>query len=128
MGFKRGFKRGLANTTKKFPSYARTLGKLAANYSAIMRAVRITQNQLNPEKNMYTLGNQSINLGVTGSVEPLVSIAQGDNAGQRQGLSVKLNGLYIRYHIRMDGSATTNNCRVMVVMDTSTQGYAPPGS
>lgn len=98
---------------------AKGYGLVKARYSNpqnIVRDVQFLKSVLNPENGVFHY-NASTTIGTGGSVLTPFLIPQGNNVGERQGNSVKLSFVRVRYSIRCNAAAQNTFFRIIVAFD-----------
>lgn len=113
-------------TTRKYKAYptkestAMQLARQALNNTKRLRGL------LNVEYKTFDLIVTGQTLPQTAFVQHISNITQGDTDFSRDGSSVLRKSLYFKGRLTINASATTSNCRVLIVM--STISTAPTGS
>lgn len=110
-------KGGWGKTFKKMVSYGGTAVKAL---SLAKTAIGL----LNAEHKFIDSPISGVNIPSTGSITLLSATAEGDGASQRNGRSIKLKDMYLRFELNR--GTVDNLARVLVVRQTMTNGAVPP--
>jgi len=84
---------------------------------AALKGVNYIKTLINVEKHIHIKGAAGDALS-TGVIIPLIDVAQGDQNGQRTGLSVLCRSLTLRLHLRQNSNNPISMVRYMIIQDT----------
>lgn len=112
------FRRKFENVKSGF----RTAGEVASK--ALNIALKVKR-LLNVEYKTIDTAVTNNSVSSTASVLPMNAIAQGDSATTRDGNSIKLMSLHIKYVLFENAAASATAVRMMIVKDLLPQGAVP---
>lgn len=108
--------------------YNRHKGKFKTAYNVAQKALTTAlkvKSLLNVEFKTIDIAPTTISPPVSGLVVPLNTCAQGNGEGDRDGLSILLKSIYLRYTATSHSSATYTHLRLMLIKDQQPDGTTP---
>lgn len=117
MVYRKRMYRGRRKVVKKSSGWAGTAMKA-------LKVANYVRSLINVEKKFFDV-TQQINYTATGTVYPLTQIAQGDAYNQRNGNSLKIKSLFLRFQNQLNPVQSNDVVRVMLFIDTQNNGNTP---
>lgn len=103
-------------------------GSVPQNIAQVAKDVWYLKGLINSEKKYYDNAQLSNTISYNGLVYNLCAMAQGDGTQQRTGNSIFARSLSVRLTAIQRGASTSNNMKVMIVLDKNADVAAAPAA
>ncbi len=119
MPYRRNYRR--RNNRRRAPRYG-YFGRAGNDATTALRMAGKALALINPEYKNIDANTTSSAVSTTPVITQISNVAQGDSRITRTGDSIKVSRIDVRYQAAMSSSATSSAFRIMLVLDTQTNG------